>query len=195
MGINLLNRKERMILTTIDIINELGIQKLTTREIAKRQEVSEATIFRHFRNKNELLLAVLNYFTQYDKDITETVKLREMEPLAALQYMVAAYAEYFENYPAITSILQLFDVLRYEPELETRILEIQDYRTGALKALIDLAVKSGTIKMETDSSMLAIIISGMIREQTLNWRIHKQGFSLRERSVIMLEMILDAFRI
>lgn len=193
MGINLLHRKERLILTTIDIIDELGIQKLTTREIAKRQEVSEATIFRHFQNKNELLLAVLEYFTQYDQDIAESVMLRELDPLSALQYMVVAFAEYYENYPAITSILQLFDVLRYEPELAERIREIQDSRTIALKELIDLAISSGEIRMDIDSNMLAIIISGMIREQSLNWRLHKNGFSLRERVEISLEMILDAF--
>lgn len=195
MGINLLHRKERLILTTIDIIDELGIQKLTTREIAKRQEVSEATIFRHFQNKNELLLGVLNYFTQYDQDIVESVTLKELDPLLALQYMIVAFAEYYENYPAITSILMLFDVFRYEPDLAVRIKEIQDSRTAAIKEYIDQAIDAGEIKMDMDSNLLAIIISGMVREQTLNWRLQNTGFSLRERVEIMLGMILEAFRI
>jgi AcrR family transcriptional regulator len=194
MGLNLLHRKESLILTTIDIIDELGIQKLTTREIAKRQEVSEATIFRHYRNKNELLLAVLDYFTQYDADIVESIELRQLEPLDALQYLIVSFAEYYENYPAITSILQIFDVLRYEPELAYRVKEIQNNRVAMIKELVDQAISREEINGETDSSMLAVIISGLLREQTLNWRLQSSGFSLRQRVQAMLEMILDAFR-
>ena len=51
MGDNILHRKEQLILTAIEIIDEIGIQRLTTREIAKRQQISEATIFRHFKIK------------------------------------------------------------------------------------------------------------------------------------------------
>jgi len=192
--LNLLNRKERLVLTTIDIIDELGIQRLTTREIAKRQEVSEATIFRHFQNKNELMMAVLDYFTQYDEDIAETIKLRRLRPLLALEFLVVSYAEYYENYPAITSILQLFEVFRYEPELKERVQEIQDSRTAMLKQLIDAAIQDNNIDKETDSYMLAVIISGLIREQCLNWRLHHYGYSLRERVQSMLEIILKAFR-
>jgi AcrR family transcriptional regulator len=193
MSLNLLHRKERLILTTIDIIEELGIQKLTTREIAKRQEVSEATIFRHFQNKNELLMAVLDYFTQYDADIAETVRMRELKPLQALKFLVDSYAEYYENYPAITSLLQLFDVFRYEPELAERIKIIQESRTAMLKHLIDAAIDDEKISRDTDSYMLAVIITGLIREQCFNWRLNHYGFSLRERVNAMLDMILNAF--
>ncbi|MDD4730008.1 MAG: NAD(+)--rifampin ADP-ribosyltransferase [Dysgonamonadaceae bacterium] len=57
----MLHRKERLIRTAIEIVDEIGIQGLTTKEIAKRQDVSEATLFRHFASKNELLKAVLDY--------------------------------------------------------------------------------------------------------------------------------------
>lgn len=194
MGINLLHRKERLIITTIDIINDLGIQKLTTREIAKRQDVSEATIFRHFQNKNELLLAVLDYFTQFDGDILQSIKLLELKPLEALKYVVLSYAEYYENYPAITSILQIFDVFRYEPGLMDKILDIQTSRTMMLRQLVTAAIDSSDIRNDTDSDMLAIMISGLIREQCLNWRLNRYVFSLRERIQDSLELLINAFR-
>ena len=75
---NILHRKILLIITTIDIIDELGIQGLSTREIAKRQGVSEATIFRHYKNKNELLLAVLDYFSQFDEDIFQSTRIKRI---------------------------------------------------------------------------------------------------------------------
>jgi len=193
MGINVLHRKERLIITTIDIIDELGIQKLTTREIARRQDVSEATIFRHFKNKNELLLTVLEYFTQFDEDILQSIHLRDSKPLEALRYFIISYSEYYENYPAITSILQIFDVLRYEPELSQKINEIQYSRTNTLKELVEAAIDTGEICKGTDSGILAVMISGLTRELCFNWRLSHFAFSLKESTKAALELLLVAF--
>jgi AcrR family transcriptional regulator len=95
MGLSLLHRKEYLVLTAIDIIDELGIQGLTTREIAKRQNVSEATIFRHYKNKNDLLLAVLDYYKQFDTDIFQSIQLTQIKPMDAIRYYVMEYAEYY----------------------------------------------------------------------------------------------------
>jgi AcrR family transcriptional regulator len=194
MGINMLNRKERLILTSIEIIDELGFQKLTTREIAKRQDISEATLFRHYKNKNELLLAVLDYFIQFDSDILQSTMLHELDPIKALNYYITSYAEYYENYPAITAILNLLDVLRYEPDLAEKVKEIQTSRTSMLQQLVENAQKAGEISKLADSEMIAVMISGFIKEICFNWRLNNGEFSLRERTVATLSILLEAFQ-
>lgn len=194
MGISLLHRKEQLIITTIDIIDELGIQKLTTREIAKRQDVSEATIFRHFKNKNDLIIAVLDYFIQFDADILQSAKLHNLQATDSLKYLIRSYAEYYENYPAITSILQIFDVLRYEEDLLNKIVEIQKSRTEMLMQLLESAQKAGEIRQDVDVSILAVMISGCFREICFNWRLEKCQFSLRERTQASVELLLKAFQ-
>lgn len=160
MGMNILHRKEQLILTTIDIIDELGIQKLTTREIAKRQQISEATLFRHFKNKNELLIAVLDYFIQFDSDILDSTKLHQLGPTEALIYLITTYAEYYENYPAITSVLLDFNVLMNEEELSGKMIEIQENRIATIQLMIDEAVHAGELREDMDTKMMAIMIYG-----------------------------------
>ena len=116
--------KESIILTVIDIINELGIQGLSTRELAKRQEISEGTLFRHFKTKNHIILAVLDYFSKYDADIFHSVKLKKLKPKEAITFFVDSYATYYENYPAITVMTQIYSVLSYEAELAPKITSI-----------------------------------------------------------------------
>jgi AcrR family transcriptional regulator len=194
MGISLLHRKEYLVLTTIDIIEELGIQGLTTREIAKRQNVSEATIFRHYKNKNEFLLAVLDYYIQFDTDIFQSIRMTNLTPMDAIRYYVMEYAEYYQNYPAITAITQIYDVLRYAPELEQKIKEIQQNRTKMLQELIDVAKGAEDIPEEYDSRMIAVMILGFIREICLNWRLEQYNFSFRERTRASLDLFLKAFQ-
>lgn len=192
MDNNIIHRKERLVITTIEIIDELGIQGLSTREIARRQGVSEATLFRHFKSKNDLLIAVLDYFSQFDSDIYQSTKLRNLQPKEAIIFFVTSFTEYYENYPAITAILHLSEVLRYDDNLAEKVSEILIRRSTFLVELIEDAKKSGVIQPEVNSEYLADVISGICREISLKWRLDR-SFSFKERTLGTLNLILDTF--
>jgi len=193
MGMNILHRKVRLIITTIEIIDELGIQRLSTREIAKRQGVSEATLFRHFKSKSELLIAVLDYYSQFDSDIFQSAKMKGLGPRNAIKYFITSLVEYYENYPAITSIMQVLDVLRYDPELVDKVKDVIHIRSGYIKQLVEEAQLAGEISPDVDCDNLADIISGFWREICLKWRLDNQSFSLKDRTLATLEMVLNSF--
>ncbi len=46
MASKLLHTKEGLIVSTVGVLSEYGLQGLTTREVAKRQGISESTIFK-----------------------------------------------------------------------------------------------------------------------------------------------------
>lgn len=190
---NILHRRDRLIITTIEIIDELGIQGLSTREIAKRQGVSEATLFRHYKSKNELLIAVLDYFSQFDEDIFYSTRLKEFSAKEAIYYLIGAIAEYYENYPAITSIMQIMDVLRYETELSDRVNEIFESRYRIIKQLIKDAQLCGELRPDANSESLTVLITGLVREICLKWRLEGREFPLKERLLSTLNMLLLAF--
>lgn len=190
---SILHRKDRLIIVAIEIIDELGIQGLSTREIAKRQDVSEATLFRHFKSKNDLLIAVLDYFSQFDADLILSTKLKGLNPKEAITYLISSTVEYYENYPAITAILQILDVLRYEAELSDRVKSIINNRIDYLKQMIEEAQGASQIRPGTDSECLAYLISGTLREMCLIWRINGQNFPLKEKTLTGLNMLLDSF--
>ena len=190
---NLLHRKERLIITTIETIDELGLQRLSTREIAKREGVSEATIFRHFKSKNELLLAVLENFSEFDHDIFQSVKLKKLPPREAINFLIRSHVEYYENYPAITSILLNFDELRHEQLLENKVDYIIKNRTEYLKELFEEAKKAGEINPAVELDYIPDVIFGTIIMICMKWKVDGRQFSLKERTLSTLNQILDAF--
>lgn len=50
---------QRIIRATMDLLTEKGYQKTTTKEIATKANVSEATIFRNFKNKRGVITAIM----------------------------------------------------------------------------------------------------------------------------------------
>ena len=189
---NILHRKDRLVITTISLIDELGIQGISTREIAKREGVSEATLFRHYKNKNELLIAVLDFYVKFDEDIFMTAKLKGLTPNKAIQFIMSSTAEYYENYPAITAITQTMDVLQYEPDLKNKIQNMIFNRSNYITQLIEEAKRIGEIKPNVDSRELSDIIVGSFIEIILKWRITRD-FSLKGRIMSAVNVLLDSF--
>lgn len=186
-----LNRKESIVMTTIEIIDELGIQGLSTREIAKRQEISEGTLFKHFKSKNEIILTVLDKFSQFDDEIIRSIALKQLDPRESIIYFLTSYLEYYENYSAITCILYMDDILRSNCEVEKKIREIFDKRSNYLKKLIEDAKKAGEIRTYIDSENLVDLIMGFCKNVILRWRINHCNFSLKERILPTLHVILN----
>lgn len=193
MAIRLLHRRERIILTAIEIIDELGIQGLSTREIAKRQGISEGTLFRHFKTKNDIVLAVLDNFSKYDADIFRSIGMKGLGPKEAIPYVMDVYATYYENYPAITAMTQIYGVLLHEPDLSPKLTSILNNRKDYLKKVIDDCKGAGELKADADSEVLANIITGAFTTLCLAWRLTSCGFSLRQKTSLAVEMMMAAF--
>lgn len=190
-----LHRKDSLILTAIEILEELGIQGLSTREIARRQGVSEATLFRHYKTKNDLLLAVLDYESKYDSDIIASVRLKKLGLRDSIIYYINSFAEYYENYPAVTAISQAYDVLASDPFLAGKIKESFFTRISFLQEIVTDAREKGEISDEIDGKKFSFLIWGAFRSICLNWRFLNYSFPLKQYTLSTLEMTLNAFEI
>lgn len=193
MEISLLHRRDRIILTTIQALDELGIQGISTREIARREGISEGAIFKHFRSKTELLLALLEYDSQYDQDIANSAKLKYGSPSEAIIFTVRSYAEYYENYPPVTAITQHYMVFAADAQLEKKVKEIFFSRLNHFHHMINEAKNMGELKENTDCEVVGDFIWTYCRDICVKWRFENFGFPLKETMVAAVKMLLDAF--
>lgn len=58
----MLNTKDKILRSAIELFSVKGFNASSTLEIAQRAGVAEITVFRHFKTKKDLLLAVLDQF-------------------------------------------------------------------------------------------------------------------------------------
>jgi AcrR family transcriptional regulator len=184
-------RRESIVLTAIDIIDELGIHELSTREIARRQEVSDASLYRHFNSKREILLEVLDYYSSYDNYIINTIREREGSARDSIIQFFKSYAEYYENYPAITAVGLSYCVLLYDRVVADKYIQILNTRDNFIIKLIKNGHADGSIDLRYNADTLCHVLQGTFNDITIKWRINKYNFSLKESVVSSIATVLN----
>ncbi|MBA4491053.1 TetR/AcrR family transcriptional regulator [Paracoccus sp. S1E-3] len=90
-----------LIETTIQLIEEIGVDKVTVREVAKRAGVSPGAPFRHFKSKSALLTAVAEQAVERLFDAVTAAQDPEMEhdPLGQLEKIGQGYLAWVRAHP------------------------------------------------------------------------------------------------
>ena len=177
-----LSTEERQILIideAIKIIHELGYQAFSIRELSKRVGISEPAIYRHFLNKEDIVLGILGRFNEFDLSLFQEVQKYE-KPIAKIQSFILYHFNFLEKNPGMTSIVFAEEIFNQSELLREKMLTIIEKRKNLIKSIIDEArAKNHVIEVETNE--LVTIILGFIRLVILEWRMGGFSFSLSQR--------------
>ena len=185
-----LPRKESITLSAIGIVHDSGFQGLTTREIARREGISEAALYRHFKNRSEIVAAVVAYYAREDRGIVDSIDRLDLGPLESVGYLFDRLAAYYEEQPAVSSIMNAFDSMQYDAEQSRMTTEIYSFRKSAVERLLRAAEASGTLREEVDPALFSSVIWSAFFSQVFEWRGGGFGYSLRQRTSEALTMLL-----
>ena len=191
----IIHRKEKIIYTAIDVINELGVQALSTKKLAQMEKIAESTIFKHFKSKTEILSGVIDFYSQYDDDIFESISLKKYRGIDALKFYLDSYIRYYENYPAITAITQGLDEMRYTEALSDKVVKITNNRRQCVMDIIQDAQDLQEVSSEFDVNAYVDAIMGSINGIIRRWRMENYTFDLYERCYVAIALIVKTKKI
>ncbi|MBP2627663.1 MAG: putative transcriptional regulator, TetR family [Firmicutes bacterium] len=188
---DVLKRKEKIIITAIDLLDEAGINGLTTKEIARRQNITEPAIYKQFGSKKDIVMAILDRSASFDELIKNTIIDNKIVGKAGILYFATAYAEYYQNYPQITTAMFSFDMFRYDVDLLGKMNHIVNERLEVIFDLVTKGAADQEIPADVDIQALTDAIFGIIWSTTFIWQMGGCIFDLKARIVQAVKLILD----
>lgn len=192
----LLPRKDAIILTAIEIIDELGLQALSTKELAARQDIAESALYRHFKSKDAIIVAMLEYFAKFDRAIINSARKMDVSAKERIIYCVNGFVEYYENFPAITALLFFYEMLRrYNKQIQEQVEGIFQDRFAAIVEFVAAGQKQDELSTAYTPDEYADIILGASRETILRWRIGGYSFALKDKVLSVLTRWLTAVEV
>lgn len=169
-------RREEIIETSLQIIFNQGFSNLTMRNIAKRINISEAAIYRHFKNKKEILDYLIQPVFERNSSLKDIAD--EEDLLQVLENLMNQHLETVEKCPYITAILFQEEIFREFPDIRDRFKAHRLERERFIIYLVEMGKERNIISQDVDSEIFALLFMGSIRMSVLRWRGSEFSYSL-----------------
>ena len=170
------------------ILTEKGINGLTTRKLAQEMNFSESALYRHFNNKEEIIVCMLNYLAlNMDQHSTE---LENKNPIEQLKNFFQNQFRFFESQPYFVIAVFSEGLLEESEKINHAIKSLMNKRMQLLKPIIQIGQEKRAITNDLDSDELIHILMGSVRLFMLKWRMSKFEFDIQTEGNKMLTSIL-----
>ncbi len=189
------SRKFRIIASAIEIISESGIDALTTKTLAMKENMSESLLYKYFGGIDEVLVEIVDQFVQFDTNIRDTVMSKEISNVDKIKEYLETYATYYGNYPEITVLLLNYEALLHNYNVREKIAGSIKLKNETVEQLAAAAIEAGEITDLYEPRELNSFIWGGVMSVLLKRRVeyHEQGY--REELMQMIDKLLTSLRL
>jgi TetR/AcrR family fatty acid metabolism transcriptional regulator len=146
------------------LLAEVGYERFLPAELARRCGVSEATVYRYFPTKRELLVRVAETWFEEVLVALEPGVGQHEGTYERLLYVVRYAVEVVRKEPTLTRYI--FNELRPDPEFRsTEIYQLNRRFTGVVIQVLRDAVACGDLRGDINVELLRDMIFGAIEHQ------------------------------
>ena len=137
--------REQLIKSALELLEEVGPNELSIREVARRAGVSHAAPYRHFEDKEALIAALIEEgYRDLAARMTDGASRHAGEPVAQLCAAGVAYVELAMARPALFRLMfsgNMCDFSKFESLVRTATEAF-----GILAGLVEACFKAGSFK-------------------------------------------------
>jgi AcrR family transcriptional regulator len=145
---------ERIILGGEELFFKAGIKSVTMDDIAKHLGMSKKTIYQFFKDKNELVMALVKMKLQEDEDQMCAIMSKSGNVIEEMINMMKCSEEIFSRINPIV----IHDLQKYHPEAWK---QFQNFKSGVivhtLEELLSKGIKQGYIRPDIDVKIIAMM--------------------------------------
>lgn len=180
-------RQDMIIDEAINIIHNGGYQSLSIRELAKQVKISEPAIYRHFLNKEDIILGIMNRMVDFDH-LLEREILKQKTAQDKIRHFILFHFDFLEKKKEMTSVLFAEDMFDQSDILRQKLMFIIQKRKNLLGSILQESSKKGEVADVNHKDLLSLIL-GLIRMIVLEWRLSNFSFSLFDRGKSIVKML------
>jgi AcrR family transcriptional regulator len=100
-----ITKREKILNAALELIQEQGLNELTTAKIARRSATAETILYRHFSGKQEILTVLLQRVGNDFQKSAEAIFAEPISPPEKLAKMSASHLNFIQNTHGISRIL------------------------------------------------------------------------------------------
>ena len=167
----LTERQIEILHETKELIGEKGIQNFTIKNLASKMSFSEPAIYRHFKDKTEILTSLLKYNSKIINTQVDKILDSKENSLTKFEKILRFKLLHIERNPSIVMIVFAENSYQNCERLSEIVAKIMKRRTERMIKLLSEGQKNNEIRNDVNTEQLAKIIQGGIRITILSWKL------------------------
>lgn len=182
-------RREQITRAALDIIGADGVQGLTTAGIARAVGISEAALYRHFKNKDAILSAVVDDLEETLTRNLLTVDAEQISPVEKLERIFRLHLTHIGEHRGVPRIVFSSETL-FRKDLREKLSSFISRYLKMLAGIMEEGARDGSMKAMLNAETTAGMFIGMIQLCALRWSLSGFTDSLLDEG----ERMWQAFR-
>jgi AcrR family transcriptional regulator len=170
-------RRDQIMRAALRIIAGKGVSSLTTAALAREVGMSEANLYRHFRNKDEIYMATIGQVREMIQQNLKKVLAGSKDPVTILKRFFALQVKLMEENGGIIRLM-FSEELHVHQHLRETILDTMYTVSVKLASLLREGQKAGAVRMDIDPVTTVLMFIATIQGLAFRWSLGGFSFSL-----------------
>lgn len=151
----------RLLLVALQAFAELGFYGTTTRDIAKRAQMSATAIYSHYESKAELLYVLINAAHEYIRDRMLATFAQSATPSQRLSNLVAVHVETQARVRTVSRVAN-YELHGLTSQRRAQIVQMRREMHAVMREAIRLGIESGDFYVtDLEATTVAILSMGI----------------------------------
>ncbi len=170
-------RRNQIVQAALAVIAKNGVGGLTTAALAAEAGVSEANLYRHFKNKEDIFFATVAYVKEKIATNMEGALSGTDAPVKKLKRFYDLQLNLIGKNSGILRFMFSYEFHSSE-KLREKLLQTMYAFSATLAAFIKDAQKAGSLRGDLDAKTTSLMLIAMVQGLLFRWSLSGFAFSL-----------------
>ncbi|HOD09480.1 MAG TPA: TetR/AcrR family transcriptional regulator [Flavobacterium sp.] len=188
------NKQQAIIEVSGKILMEKGILGLTTKNLALEMNFSESALYRHFKNKEEIILLLIRYLSNNINERFENIINSDINPEEKYIQLFKSQFAFFNKNPHFIAIVLSDGLMDNSKEIKNEVQKLIQINAICYKKVIVRGQNSNIFNNEVDADDLVHFAMGTFRLQMLKWKLSNFSFDIETQGMKTMTNLLTLLK-
>lgn len=162
-------RQLEIVRATVSLISDEGVHNFSIRKLARRVGVTEPAIYRHFENKDDLMMKLATYIVRNWHEMLDEFPVRRLTVIDQVHLIFEEVMRYLQENRAFAKTLISADLFAAESGMTAILLQLKSEGLIRFSELLSAGQAAGEIRSDLDVFRIAKIFFGSVWWLVTDW--------------------------
>lgn len=187
-------RQQEIIESAGKLLITKGIKGLTTKKLAQEMGFSESALYRHFNNKEDIIVLLLDYLSFNIKERLDVIQTQTISAEEKLHKIFKSQFIYFSQNPHFVIAILSEGLFDETEKINSSIMKIIGHKLQLITTIIEDGKSNNEFTTAIPTQDMVHIIMGSFRMMMLKWKFSKFELDLMQQGTSIMTTAINLIK-